>query len=107
MYLNKIDLLLDKITDDFYATIIKTQVLNKILAETNFVKFQKENSKYAAKYLALFYLKNYNKKLDEKTERLRRADSVMAISVARLEVLNQINNISHQYWCDWTGAHPP
>ena len=32
-------------------------------------------------------------KLDEKTERLRRADSVMAISVARLEVLNEINKI--------------
>lgn len=33
------------------------------------------------------------KKLDERTERLRRADSVMAISVARLEVLNDINKI--------------
>jgi hypothetical protein len=33
------------------------------------------------------------KKLDEKTEKLRRADSVMAISVARLEVLNEINKI--------------
>lgn len=32
-------------------------------------------------------------KLDEKTEKLRRADSVMAISVARLEVLNEINKI--------------
>jgi len=42
MYLNKIDLLLDKITDDFYVTINKTQVLKKILYETNFVKFQKE-----------------------------------------------------------------
>jgi predicted membrane protein len=33
------------------------------------------------------------KKVEEKTERLRRADSVMAISVARLEVLNEINKI--------------
>lgn len=33
------------------------------------------------------------KKLDEKTERLRRADSVMAVAVARLEVLNEINKI--------------
>lgn len=32
-------------------------------------------------------------KLEEKTEKLRRADSVMAVSVARLEVLNQINKI--------------
>lgn len=32
-------------------------------------------------------------KLEEKTEKLRRADSVMAVAVARLEVLNEINNI--------------
>jgi hypothetical protein len=32
-------------------------------------------------------------KVEEKTEKLRRADSVMAISVARLEVLNEINKI--------------
>ena len=45
MYLNKIDLLLDKITDDFYATITKTQILKNILYETNFVNdaFEKEN----------------------------------------------------------------
>jgi hypothetical protein len=36
---------------------------------------------------------NLEVKLDQKTERLRRADSVMAISVARLEVLNEINKI--------------
>jgi predicted membrane protein len=34
-----------------------------------------------------------DEKVEEKTERLRRADSVMAISVARLEVLNEINKI--------------
>lgn len=50
MYLNKIDLLLDKITDDFYATIIKTQQLNKILGETNFVKFQKELTEFLKSY---------------------------------------------------------
>lgn len=33
------------------------------------------------------------KKLDERTKKLRRADSVMAISVARLQVLNDINQI--------------
>jgi hypothetical protein len=32
-------------------------------------------------------------RLEIKTERLRRADSVMAISVARLEVLNEINKV--------------
>lgn len=32
-------------------------------------------------------------KVEEKTEKLRRADSVMAISVARLEVLNEISKI--------------
>lgn len=50
MYLNKIDLLLDKITDDFYATINKTQQLNKLLAETNFVKFQKELTEFLKSY---------------------------------------------------------
>jgi len=32
-------------------------------------------------------------KLEEKTERLRRADSVMSVAVARLEVLNEINKM--------------
>ena len=50
MYLNKIDLLLDKITDDFYATITNTQQLKKILAETNFVKFQKELTDFLKSY---------------------------------------------------------
>ena len=50
MYLNKIDLLLDKVTDDFYATINKTQILNKILGETNFVKFQKELTEFLKSY---------------------------------------------------------
>lgn len=38
-------------------------------------------------------VESLEKKLDEKTEKLRRADSVMAISVARLQVLNDINKI--------------
>jgi predicted membrane protein len=38
-------------------------------------------------------VESLEKKLEEKTERLRRADSVMAISVARLEVLNEVNKI--------------
>jgi hypothetical protein len=32
-------------------------------------------------------------KLEVKTEKLRRADSTMAIAVARLEVLNEINKV--------------
>jgi hypothetical protein len=36
---------------------------------------------------------NLEKKLDERTEKLRRSDSIMAISVARLEVLNDINKL--------------
>lgn len=32
-------------------------------------------------------------KLEIKTEKLRRADSTMAIAVARLEVLNEINKV--------------
>lgn len=50
MYLNKIDLLLDKITDDFYATITNTQILKKILSEPNFVKFQKELTDFLKSY---------------------------------------------------------
>ena len=38
-------------------------------------------------------VENLEKKLDEKTEKLRRADSVMSVAVARLEVLNEINKI--------------
>ena len=38
-------------------------------------------------------VKSLEEKLELKTEKLRRADSVMAISVARLEVLNQINKV--------------
>jgi hypothetical protein len=32
-------------------------------------------------------------KLEDKTEKLRRADSVMSVAVARLEVLNEINKM--------------
>jgi hypothetical protein len=43
MYLSKIDDLLDKLIDDFYSVKIKTDnKIQKILTETNFVKFQKE-----------------------------------------------------------------
>lgn len=38
-------------------------------------------------------VRTLEQKVEEKTEKLRRADSVMAISVARLEVLNEINKI--------------
>ena len=38
-------------------------------------------------------VKSLEEKLEIKTEKLRRADSVMAITVARLEVLNQINKV--------------
>ena len=42
MYLSKIDDLLDKLIDDFFSVKIKEQKFQKILNETNFVKFQKE-----------------------------------------------------------------
>jgi len=42
MYLSKIDDLIEKILDDFYSTINKNNIVNKILGETNYVKFQKE-----------------------------------------------------------------
>jgi hypothetical protein len=43
MYLSKIDDLLDKLIDDFFSVKIKSDPkFQKILSETNFVKFQKE-----------------------------------------------------------------
>lgn len=43
MYLSKIDDLLDKLIDDFFSVKIKSDSkFQKILSETNFVKFQKE-----------------------------------------------------------------
>lgn len=38
-------------------------------------------------------VKQLEDKLEIKTEKLRRADSTMAIAVARLEVLNEINKV--------------
>ena len=41
MHINKIDEIIDKILDDFYINVIKKNVIiNKILNETNFVKYQ-------------------------------------------------------------------
>ena len=56
--------------------------------------YQKQTDEYKAQYSECgSKVEALEKKLDEKTEKLRRADSVMAISVARLEVLNEINKI--------------
>ena len=56
--------------------------------------YQKQTDEYKAKYYECWSkVEALEKKLDDKTEKLRRADSVMAISVARLEVLNEINKI--------------
>lgn len=60
----------------------------------NKASYQKQTDEYKAQYSDCgTKVEALEKKLDEKTERLRRADSVMAISVARLEVLNEINKI--------------
>lgn len=56
--------------------------------------YKEQMSEYKEQYTSCeSKVETLEKKLDEKTEKLRRADSVMAISVARLEVLNQINKI--------------
>jgi hypothetical protein len=60
----------------------------------NKASYQAQTEEYKAQYSECgFKVQSLEKKLDEKTERLRRADSVMAISVARLQVLNDINKI--------------
>ena len=60
----------------------------------NKASYQKQTEEYKAQYTECgTKVEALENKLDEKTERLRRADSVMAISVARLEVLNEINKI--------------
>jgi hypothetical protein len=60
----------------------------------NKASYQKQTDEYKAQYSECGNkVEALEKKLDGKTERLRRADSVMAISVARLEVLNEINKI--------------
>ncbi len=60
----------------------------------NKASYQAQTEEYKAQYSECgIKVESLEKKLDEKTERLRRADSVMAISVARLQVLNDINKI--------------
>ena len=60
----------------------------------NKASYQAQTEEYKAQYTDCgVKVEALEKKLDQKTERLRRADSVMAISVARLEVLNEINQI--------------
>ena len=60
----------------------------------NKASYQKQTEEYKIQYSECGNkVEALEKKLDDRTERLRRADSIMAISVARLEVLNEINKI--------------
>jgi predicted negative regulator of RcsB-dependent stress response len=60
----------------------------------NKASYQAQTEEYKAQYLECgTKVEALEKKLDEKTERLRRADSVMSVAVARLEVLNEINKV--------------
>lgn len=60
----------------------------------NKASYQAQADEYKAQYTECgSKVEALEKKLDDKTERLRRADSVMAISVARLQVLSDINKI--------------
>jgi len=60
---------------------------NKASYQTQAAEYKEQYSECGSKVEAL------EKKLDERTEKLRRADSIMAITVARLQVLNDINKI--------------
>jgi hypothetical protein len=56
--------------------------------------YQAQTEEYKAQYNECgTKVEALEKKLDEKTEKLRRADSVMSVAVARLEVLNEINKV--------------
>ena len=60
----------------------------------NKASYKEQTDEYKAQYTECgSKVEALEKKLDEKTERLRRADSVMSVAVARLEVLNEINKI--------------
>lgn len=51
MYINKIDDLIDKILDDFYnKVIVKEKIVDKIVSEANFVKYQKDINDIFIKY---------------------------------------------------------
>lgn len=60
---------------------------NKSTYKDQLAEYKEQYTECGSKVEAL------EKKLDERTEKLRRADSVMAISVARLQVLNDLNQI--------------
>jgi len=60
---------------------------NKSSYKAQTEEYKKQYSECGNKVTAL------ETKLEEKTERLRRADSVMSVAVARLEVLNQVNKL--------------
>ena len=60
---------------------------NKASYQDQAAEYKTQYSECGTKVQAL------EEKLEAKTEKLRRADSIMAISVARLEVLNDINKI--------------
>lgn len=73
MYINKIDDLIDKVIDDFYANIMSDKILPKILKEVNFVKFQKEINTLISNFV-----KTIN--LSEVKELVKSNDAVHTIS---------------------------
>ena len=53
MYINKIDDIIDRILDDFYIKVIsKEKQVDKIFAESNFVKYQRDMNDFLIKYIA-------------------------------------------------------
>jgi hypothetical protein len=61
MYIDKIDDLIDKIIDDFYATVIlKDNRIPLLLKEINFVKYQSDMNDILKKYIANINLSELN-----------------------------------------------
>ena len=74
MYINKIDDLIDKVIDDFYAYLITNDKgLQKIFQEVNFIKFQKEIN-----LLMIAYTNTIN--LTEVRELVKSSDAVNSIA---------------------------
>jgi len=74
MYINKIDDIIDNVLDDFFKTINSYQtLLNKILNEMNFVKYQKEINKIMSDFTSKI-------NLSEIKELVKSSDAVYTVS---------------------------
>jgi ribosomal protein L17 len=73
MYINKVEDLIDKVIDDFFAKSVSgNKLIKSILSETNFVKFQKDINQLLESYIKTVPIKTVN-------EIVKKGDSVNSI----------------------------